>query len=435
MKNEIEKDFTKELAVLVPKLDIDSLRDQNKAKVWDTRLLTLSVENGEFIHNADKIKSAVEKGMTVLKDNLKVTESLDDVIMYKDNVNVLFNWFEGTRKESTSKMDELKKELSAPEKLLNDMKPLLKEKEDELNEKVYAVRKDSIISMFDTSAFYIKDEHNIDVNLKVFDSFIELKKKNKTFDLNKSGKLSSAAIKQIEEEFNKYVDPLIESKKQAEIIAKEQSFLTKELSKIKTTGTNEELERSVKDLAEIDISIPQLYANISNAKSQVTSVIQIVNNSIESNKRFEKQTAQNNKDLSYISGFSEIDMDSTVIAYHEFNLELLEKYPDLDNMIPSNKEKVTNKISEIFDRIQELKSIELSKVAPVEKEVIEEHNDYFDDIIADVPHGTIKTFKLNIDSVDFIKSLSIQSDNQDDAKKEMISKITSYLDMIILEEI
>jgi len=419
----MNKDFTKDIAVLVPGLDLSSLKKQNKDKVWTDRIINLKVDDkGNFIHNAEDITKAVKSGIEVLENNIKTTNSLDDLALWKSNLKVLIDWISGTRLESTSIMDNLKKELIIPEQLLKKMNDPLKEKEDELNEKIYMIRKSSIIDYFET----LSKELEFEIDLNVFDSFCDLKKKTKVFDLNKSEKLSAAAIKQIEDEFKKFVDPIIEEKRLNAIIEKEQKFLTKELSLILTSGTNEILEKSLIALDKIKMSIDTDYSSLKEyANMQINNTIDLVNNSILNNKRFEKQTIQNEKDIKFLNSLDEIDMDSKVISYLELMLQSIEKYEDLDNMIPSNRDKANKKIAALDGLILELRRFEMNKKAPIKKETPKVEN---------VPTiSTEKSYKLSSDTIELLSELTAYANNEDEAKENIINSIRAILDMEGLE--
>jgi len=92
MEKTTNKDFTKELATIVPKLDIESLREQNKSKAWKDRAILISIEDGIFKHNADKLHSVLLKASDTLKANLEITTSLDDIAMFKDNLKIVTDW-------------------------------------------------------------------------------------------------------------------------------------------------------------------------------------------------------------------------------------------------------------------------------------------------------------------------------------------------------
>jgi len=461
----IEKDFTKELLVIAPMLDIVSIKEQNKAKAWNTRLLTLSVDNkGNFVHNANEIKSAVSRGMEVLKANIELTNSLDELEMYNDTLNTLFLWIQGTRKESTSNMDQLKKVLSEPEKLLSDMKPLLKEKIEKLNEEIFKIRRINIFNEFQT----LEDESELnecDINFEVFNSFADEKKKTKTYDLNKSGNLSAAAKTAIKQQFDLVANPIIEARKLSKLKEKEQNLLTLQLSKIETSGTNEELQLSINELNSIEDTLDTYFPNIKdNAKSQILSLNKIIHNAIDQNDRISKENAQNEKDLNFISAVSVVDIDNTSdINSLTSLLADLENYEDLNNMLPKNKRTAKDLIIKLDTKIQTLKQNELKniyvpiekaapvelkndcKIDPIPKEVIEEHNDYFDDVVNHEIHPVgketievkteLKQFKLSDKDIKFISEIKISAVDNLSAVGMLIEYISNHLDFCGLEEI
>ena len=442
----MNKDFTKELLVIAPTLDIVSIKEQNKAKVWDTRLLTLVPNNdGTFTHNADAIKLAVEKGINVLKENLKDTDSLDDVAMWSDTLNILHTWLEGTRKESTSVFDEVKTSLMVPEKLLSDMKPLLKQKQNELNESIYKVRRINIFNEFQSLEDNL--EFEIEIDFKIFESFADDKKKNKSFDVNTKGKLNAAAKKQILEQFHLVVDPIIKEKMMQEEKQKEQQLLTMQLSKIKTTGTNEELESNIKELNLIEDTLDTYFPNIKdNAKSQILSLNKVIHDSINQNNKISKEQKQNLKDLSFISAISVIDLvNSDDLVSLVALMEDLENYPDLNNMLPANRKKVSDIISSLDIRIQELRDIKLRsvQVPKVEDniEIIANAVDNFSNAVSkDInkfsnSFSETKDYKLSENDIKFISEIKISAVDESSAIESIVNYIANHLAISGLKEV
>ena len=438
----MNEDFTKELLVIAPNLDIVSIKEQNKAKSWKDRLLTLVAnDDGTFTHNADDIKLAVEKGINVLKANLKNTDSLDDVAMWSDTLNILHTWLEGTRKESTSVFDEVKTSLMVPEKLLSDMKPLLKQKQNELNESIYKVRRINIFNEFQSLEDNL--EFEIEIDFKIFESFADVKKKNKSFDANTKGNLNAAAKKEILEQFHLVVDPIIKEKMLQEEKQKEQQLLTMQLSKLATSGTNEELQLSINELNSTEDTLDIYFPNIKdNAKSQILSLNKVIHNAIDQNDRISKENAQNEKDLIILNQIKSIDINSNDIAYLQVGYhDMYKKVFNNSNMLNKNHTEGRYFLDILDTRIKTLKQNELknihvpiSKVDPIKEDT---HNDYFNGVGKETIEvkTQLKQFKLSDKDIKFISDIKISAVDNNSAVAMMVDYISNHLDFCGLEEI
>ena len=369
------------------------IKEQNKLKVWVSSPIKIEIKEGHLWSNNVEIADIVTNAKQTLESTIK-TLDLNQVIQQSEDLKIITDYIKGNRINLTTPFDNMKKSFTASESILVDMQKTLKAKSEELQEEIYKVRKVNIANEFQVLKDDLKSEFDLNIDLKVFEDFMNTKKKAKVFDLNSKG-LSSSAKKQIKEQFDLVANPLIEAKKQRDIVDKEQQFLTKELSSIKTMGTDEELQNSIKELNVIDANIKTLYSNVNNAKSQVTNLMQLVQNGIKANEKNSAEIMQDMDDNIVLDSMSEIDFESDDFEYLLRILERYENNPKFVNMLEKNNKKYRNNITKIDNRIKKLKEKALLE-SQQPKEGIYKDRDLTDSDLpistqrADVPRGTIE---------------------------------------------
>jgi len=423
-------DITKGFKDIIKTLDLTKLKEQNKLKVWTDNPIQIDFKNGGIVDNSNDLKKAVTILETTLKDSLSSTNSLDEVLMYKDNLNIVSTWLKGCRLQLTKPLDELKKSFTENEKVLDNLKDDIKLKEDSLLEEIYKVRRIHIFNEFQE----LEDNLGfaIEVDFKVFESFADDKKKNKSFDVNTKGKLNAAAKEQILKQFHLVVDPIIKEKMLQEEKQKEQQLLTMQLSKIKTTGTNEDLESNIKELNLIEDTLDTYFPNIKdNAKSQILSLNKVIHDSINQNDKISKEQKQNLKDLAYIAAIGIIDTDNSDIVSLTALIEDIQNCPDLNNMLPANRKKVSDIISSLDARILELRNVKLRDVQVPKVEAAETPAIY--------PAGKetieLKQYKLSESDIKFISEIKISAVDENVAIENMVNYIANHLAVSGLKEV
>ena len=264
----------------------ETLKSQNKAKEWDINPINISFKDGKVVHNAEQIKELVEVILSTSNDTLEDCKDMNTIDSLTFHQKLIYNWFIGTRKQLTEPFDKLKKEFTENEKLLKELDTKIKSKKDELLEKVYQKARIEIFKVLQNLSDEVIKEYAIEINLSIFEEFVNEKKKLKSMVLNTKENLGATNIKMITEKFNMVANPLIEAKQLQELKNKEQRLLSKELNKVVTSGENEDLKASLIDLRIIEDEISTYYSNIDNtAKSQIVNIVRIVENAIINNNK------------------------------------------------------------------------------------------------------------------------------------------------------
>ena len=416
------------LQVLAGAKDTDTflseLKEQNKLKVWDYNPIKIDFDKGVIIHNAEDIKNAVGILYDTLTESLKNESDIDVIDGFESNLKIISDWLKGTRLKLTSPIDELKKEFIANENVLKSLSSDIKAKRDKVLEDVYKCRR---VSIFNFIQILEDDlEHNLNLDLRVFGAFADTKKILKGFDLNTKGVLSASAQKQIKEQFEMVVNPLIEAKKLNKAIEIENNILTKQLSLIKTSGTNEELNDSITSLNEMMEQVDLMFINIKDgAINQIKATINIVQANLKANEKVIFDARLREEDFKIYNQIKSLDYntdDINVLSGVESKAnDLLGQihFSDVKSMI------IDYVSSNISNKIVELKKQALKG---------------FDISTKDVPRETIKntdmiTYSLSEIDIEFLSTFKITANSQKEAKDILIARIGTHLSMCDLLEV
>jgi hypothetical protein len=268
---------------------------ENKTKDYSKELdpIVIKIENGVLYSNNLEIESAVSQIFSFVNENTEELSS-DDIQKYIEIVSNIERWIKSNRIEKTKPFDELKKSFIASEKKLIDAKDILKIKQDKDNEDIFAVRRQNIADCIVELIGDLKEDIEIDVNL--FNNFLDEKQKAKTYELNKSGKLSSPARNAIIEMFTKITRPIIDEFEEEKTQEKEHKQFLNIFCKIETKGSASVLKKSLEELQELKDNIDEFYPSVkSSVQMQISQTVNTINKNIE---KLENKVSENKEDSS-----------------------------------------------------------------------------------------------------------------------------------------
>jgi hypothetical protein len=391
----------------------NQLNEQNKSKNWELNPIKIGFANGKVIHNADEISIAVDGLISFIEEKIESADSVEDLEAMRKQTSIIHKWLNGTRIQATAPFDELKSEFTKREKALNSID--FKTKIDELNEEIYKTRRYSMIRAFEA----LIAETDLHITVDMFESFIELKKKIKTFDLNTKEELSSSAKKAIIEEFEKISKPLIEAKKVKEDTEREHNLFATQMSSIDELDYTNQLKK----LNELLLMVDTSYTHIADsAKASITSKIAVINTKIKVSENEAKQSLEADLDEPIINGIRNINIEISTLEFLEDTIPLVKA--DIDRLksdtlkIEANYklQAMNDKLSEIKENIVLQQQKQQEETEPTQRETVLDGK-----------------YRLSADDVEFMSSFAVEANSEDEAKNKMLEMIKIHFDMIELK--
>ena len=393
------------------------LEQQNKEKSWSFNPIEVHVENGILVHNAEEVNKAIKSLVVFIDKKIKTAKSVEDVEAMKKQSSTIHLWIEGSRKKITSPFDKLKTSFTDSEKLIKNID--FKTKIDELNEKVYKLRRASIIKELETLIGEVELESTLDI--KVFEYFIDAKKKIKVFDLNTKDKLSAVAKKQVKEEFDKMVTPLIEAAQRQKDMQREHSQFAAQINQIKALPI-EQRETQFEILRQ---NIEEQYTQIKeSANAAVVAEIAQVKTQMRVAKEEEDRQVQQDLDEPILQEMQKINAHSEDLAYLEQTLTLASQ--DRDRIKSGSLRTQANYILQGVEQQIKLLKQRAILAPPPPLELQEQNTQEVDEIVQD------GKYRLSEEDIEFMRSFRVEADSEDDAKVKMIEAIEMHFSMVEL---
>lgn len=406
--------------------DIDffkKLSEQNKLKVWSNSPIKIGFTDGKLIHNADEIAVEINNLSEFINKNIEQSDSVEDIIVMEAQTSILYKWLIGTRQQATKPLDELKTSFTASEKKLKNID--FSSKINELNKAIYTKRRKAIYDVFQS---YLILNSDLEIDMRLFNDFIETKMKLKIFNLNKSGELSASATKQIDEQFSLVANPLIEIKEKSERADKERLRLSKYIQDLQDF----ELDVQLKKLNEKILDVKEDYELISiEAEQRFKTEIALINTNIRNRELENKEKVSESADKEIAELISSYSYVNRSLEEVEKDLCLIKN--DRDRLVSVGYiASVNYKVKDIEQHINNERAIQAEKIR-IEREqqqtldIDKSLEDKMDEVLDEY-----YTYKLNKDDVEFIGLAEVEASSEDEAKGKMLEQFKIHLDFIEL---
>lgn len=441
MKNNLIQDLKILANAEDSKTFIEDLRVQNKQKEWCLNPIKINLDNGMIVHNAEEIKKAVEVLQKTLLETLSATNDLLVVESLNENLKVVSEWLKGTRLQVTKPFDELKSSFTDNEKILKGLVEDIKIKKDKLLEEVYRKARIKIFIEIQILADELYKIHKITLHFKIFEDFVNVKKKLKSMIPNEKGKIGAGALKQIKENFDLIANPLIDAKQLAEVKEKEHNILTQQISKIIIIGTDEILNNSIIELNQMMEQTSMYFQNIEeSAKSQIKSTISIVTANIRTNAKaieYNKQKILDDEMIEIRSTFENSYgmMNLTIVQVQEY----INKFTSFDFSIFSDENRnnardiATHQIKNLNQIKYAIEQKAKEDEAPTEDNVPRETFENLE--VTHMQTGEFKTFKLSEGDTYFLSKLTVDALSEEEAKEQLTNIVSNHIQMTMLSEV
>lgn len=402
------------------------LSKQNKEKVWKHNPIKVSIEDGIFIHNAEEIKSAVTDLVSFADKKIADAKTVDDVEAMKKQTNIIKDWLLGTRKQITEPFDKLKSAFTESEKSLSKID--FKTKIDALNEAVYKKRRASIIKELEhliNSSEYIKDE----ITMKHFESFIEIKKKIKVFDLNTKLELSATAKKQVKEQFELITEPLVKAKQLEQKTNTEHNNLAIQIAQINELDLDKKISAFEGMLHNVEMSFEVIQAS---AKASINTQIALAKTAIKVKEQEARQKQEADLDEPIMVQIRGINLQDESISSLENTLNLASQ--DRDRLKSDGLIVEANYIlKNVENRISELKHQEILKQQQEAPQEIAQETQQEEITPKPIVEHTDSKFRLSEEDVQIVRLFAVEADTEDEAKEMMVEEFRFHLSMIELK--
>jgi len=386
------------------------LKKEGKEGVYSVMPFQIEFKDGEIVHNASKVNEIASMAndwsdLVIKKGSLEDTEKAIDVI------NTVGKWIMLTRKNITSSLDSVKKELMKPEKALTEAKDKLKKGLDILNELEYQKTENALKDYLLKVQEELKENEDIELDLiSMFDDF--LARKRKTQVLTGKGDIKKSVKDEVTAKLSEVVNKIKEERAvKAEQDRQMQSF-TVDIGKI---DCQEAPQDALKQLATLENELDIKYPAIKDvALMQIGANRQIAQGVID---RLEKEAKE--KELADVEAKAIKDVEELKkTADKTGNIEELESI--LSN-IRSIRETV--KLKNTVDTINAI-GIELSnRIATLKSKLVQEQTKKEEP--KEPAKEEVKTNKWKIDreSVDALLATVVEADTEEEAQKLWLEEI------------
>lgn len=408
------------VALIAEKTNMDNnniiaeITNWNKTKVYPVSVIDIKIDPSGVTDNADKIGDMVAKIEEAVKDTVANELDLENVSDMKKTVAEIGKWLIETRKIQTTPLGEVAKHYTPHESKFSDFNTDLTKKIDAINEKEYQKSENAIREYFDE---VLKENSDVEIEMTLFDSFIQAKRKNEIF--TDKGALKKGIKDDIAEQVRLAVEPI---RKARELEAKK-SLQSKQfenyLARISSEGTNEELNNNIEELVRLKSQVGEIYPDVVEyCLRAIDNKISFAKANIKANDAVQALKAVENVDDTLMQEFAKLESeyqnyDMPKLAYTRQRLREMWH----EATLAENQEKIkilgvniTNKITDM-----ERKSVE---TITVKKEPVE------------VTSQTI--YCVALEDIEVLAGMEIIADSEDEAKKELCKRFEAHLSMVDL---
>jgi hypothetical protein len=369
---EVITEFAELVKVKDPAKFWELIVKENKEKKYSLLPIKVEMKDGEITSNAEQVKILVDL-VEKWAYNLSVSDNLDEINKGIKTLREIYVWINGSRKQVTRKFDEVKKQFTDVENDVKKLGELLKNRIDELKEQEYKKNEELLKQYFTEEIDRIKKEHNIDLDISIFEDFIQNKRKNKI--TTKKGLLTAEIKRQIDEKVEQVLEPILKEK---------------ETQKLK----EQDLQKLALDLK--DVNIYSLFLDeLEQAKGRLEFLLDVA------------ETAYPNATVEakmQLKGLLKIAEANIAKVKAEQEKEILQEQVKKEQ---EEKNKKEQELKEKARKIQEKMGVVKSK----------------------------NKFKLPLEELEVIASVEVEAENEDEAKEKILKMFKEQLELIDLIKI
>ena len=253
----------------------EDIKAQNKAKKWSITPVKIEFKDGQIIENSEDVARLVELMKSWAENELKSSD-IDTLEKDTEIVRVVYEWFSGSRKQTTKKFDEIKKNFTAIESEIKNIGLAFKQRKEELLEEEYKKREAAIIAELKTELNSVEEEYGIKLNENLFSDFIAQKRKTKV--LTEKGQLTKKIKDEIKAKVKDILEPVLKEREAQKLKEQDLQKLTLDLQDINTNALFiEELESAKGRLEQLLNTADMRYPNATQeAEAQLRANIRLV---------------------------------------------------------------------------------------------------------------------------------------------------------------
>ena len=253
----------------------EDIKAQNKAKKWSVTPVKIEFKDGQIVENSEDVARLVELMKSWAENKLKAVD-IDTIEKNTEIVRVVYEWFSGSRKQTTKKFDEIKKNFTAVESEIKNIGLVFKQRKEELLEEEYKKREAAIIAELKTELNFVKEKYGIELNENLFSDFIAAKRKTKV--LTEKGALTKKIKDDIKAKVKEILDPILKEREAQRLKEQDLQKLTLDLQDINTNALFvEELENAKGKLIQLLNTVKMRYPNAEQeADAQLRANIRLV---------------------------------------------------------------------------------------------------------------------------------------------------------------
>lgn len=365
----------------------EDIKAQNKTKKWSVTPVKIEFKDGQIVENSEDVAKLVTLMKNWAENELKQTD-IDALEKDTEIVRVVYEWFSGSRKQTTKTFDEIKKNFTAIEANIKNIGLAFKQRKEELLEEEYKRRTLAITTHIKYELSLVEKEYGIKLNVNLFSDFITQKRKTKV--LTGKEQLTKKIKDDIKTKVNEILEPILKEREAQKLKEQDLQKLTLDLQDINTNGLFiEEFESAKEKLQRVLNTAEMRYPNAAEeAKAQLRANISLVGANIARLKA-------------------------------EAEKEALKKAEE------ERKKEEKAKEEEIKKRAE---SIQKAK----EEELKTEKND---EKGAQTVKNTQNRYKIPLEEIEVIAAMEFEADNKEEAKIKVIEMFKKQLELIELIEI
>ena len=253
----------------------EDIKAQNKAKKWSVTPVKIEFKDGQIVENSEDVARLVELMKSWAENKLKAVD-IDTIEKNTEIVRVVYEWFSGSRKQTTKKFDEIKKNFTAIESEIKNIGLAFKQRKEELLEEEYKKREAAIIAELKTELNFVKEKYGIELNENLFSDFIAAKRKTKV--LTEKGALTKKIKDDIKAKVKEILEPILKERGVQRLKEQDLQKLALDLQDINTNALFvEELENAKGKLIQLLNTVKMRYPNAEQeADAQLRANIRLV---------------------------------------------------------------------------------------------------------------------------------------------------------------
>lgn len=404
---------------------VETITNWNKEKTYPVSLIEIKIDANGVTDNSKIIGELVDKIDVSVQDTIKNSLDLESVLDMKKTVSEIGKYLSETRKIQTNPLKDIVSSYTAHEAKFKTFNDDLTKKIDAINELEYQKAEKAIREYF--NHLLSSDENKvINVDMALFDSFIQAKRKTKvTLD----GKLNEGTLtKKAKDEIAEQVRLAIEPIKQARALEEKRNLQSMQfknaMNMVKIDGTNAEIESAINNLTSMLANIENLYPDIIDyCKRDIDNQIKFAEANIKANNAIAERNAVQNADKELMEQYETIyqfvNSGSPIFkdVYKNYVSVLRGIYPQLK--FAENQEKVKALGAKLSHIVSEIEKEEIQQsLTPTPREDITIQNHHI--------------FLVSIEDLEVMAGMEIQADSEDEAKDELVERFKAHLSMIDL---